>query len=122
MIAYRILEDDIKHGRFKESEISHHRIEHMKKSLKCHRAAIDFDKAFIMRYVKDVEFDFEQDLKDTIKKERGIVIPVKVEKAENKVEKVEKTKARPAPQISPARRPQTKQVRINSPEKRVHEL
>lgn len=110
MIAYRILEDDMTSGRFKESEISHHRIEHMKKSLKCHRAAIDFDKSFIMSYVKDEEFDFEQDLKDTIKKEQGVVIPVvKVEK-------------RPAPQLSPARMPQSKHVRIRSPVKQIHNL
>ena len=90
----------------------------MKKSLKCHRAAIDFDKSFIMSYVKDEKFDFEQDLADTIKKEKGIVIPVKVEKVETAKAKT----LRPAPQISPARRQQPKQVRIRSPEKPTHKL
>lgn len=118
MIAYRILEDDVQNKRFKQSEISHHRIEHMKKSLKCHRAAIDFDKSFIMSYVKDEEFDFEQDLERTIKKERGVVIPVKVEK----VEKGKSKAQRPAPQLSPDRRPQSKQVRIRSPEKQIYNL
>ena len=52
--------------------IPHKRIEMLKKMLKCHRAAIDFDTGFIM---KTVDFDFKKDL---ISKEKKVNVTLRV--------------------------------------------
>ena len=41
-------------------QISHQRIENMMKMIKSHRAALDFDKEFIMKSVKASNFDFKE--------------------------------------------------------------
>ena len=46
--------------------ISHTKIENMKKILKSHRAALDFDRAFVVTSIKtsDVELDWQKELGD----------------------------------------------------------
>ena len=100
MVGYRILMKDQESGDLK-CDISYCRIEHMKSILKCHRAALDFDKGFIMTELTDVEFNIEEDLEKKVKKESGVVIPlVKKEKSIKK--------SRDAPQTSPGRQQQKK--------------
>ena len=43
-------------------QISHQRIENMMKMIKSHRAALDFDKEFIMKSVKASNFDFKEEV------------------------------------------------------------
>lgn len=61
--------------------IPHKRIETLKKMLKCHRAAIDFDKGFIM---KTVDFDFKRDL---ISKEKKVNVTLRVKPETKKMKK-----------------------------------
>jgi hypothetical protein len=46
----------------KDTPIPHRKIEQLKKVLKSHRAAIDFDKEFIMKFVARDGFDIKEDL------------------------------------------------------------
>ena len=48
----------------KDSPIPHRKIEQLKKVMKSHRAAIDFDKKFVMTFVQKDGFDIKNDLDD----------------------------------------------------------
>ena len=51
--------------------MSHAKIETMTKMIKSHRAALDFDKGFIMKNVEASNFDFEQEVElAQVKKEK----------------------------------------------------
>ena len=45
-----------------EQKMSHAKIESMTKIIKTHRAALDFDKKFIMNTVTAVDFNFEEEV------------------------------------------------------------
>ena len=106
MVGYRILDKDRRDGVL-NGDITHTRIERMKLSLKCHRAAMDFDKAFVMTELKEEDFDFEHDVEIAIKKESGIVIPARRKQKDKKI--------REAPQMSPRRQQnKTKSTRHDS--------
>ena len=65
-----------------DAPIPHKRIEMLKKILKCHRAAIDFDKAFITRAVYSKDFDIKKDLLD---KETKPTVTVRVKPEDRKM-------------------------------------
>ena len=54
----------------------------LKKILKCHCAAIDFDKAFIMKAVYSKDFDIKKDLLD---KEAKPTVTVRVKPEDRKM-------------------------------------
>jgi hypothetical protein len=68
MLTYKSLdyihEDGDEEGKMTSNTITHTKIESMKKILKSHRAALDFDKAFVVTSIKtlDVAFDWQKEL------------------------------------------------------------
>jgi hypothetical protein len=46
----------------KDAPIPHRKIEQLKKVMKSHRAAIDFDKSFVLSFVAKDGFDIKNDL------------------------------------------------------------
>ena len=72
-----------------DAPIPHKRIETLKKILKCHRAAIDFDKSFIMTTVYAKGFDIKKDL---LNKEKKLNVHVRVKPENLKMEAKAKKK------------------------------
>jgi len=69
MLTYKTLEmkeseasADAEDGAKKPVTITLHKIESMKKIIKSHRAALDFDKEFIMNSVTSADFNFEEEV------------------------------------------------------------
>lgn len=95
METYKMLEIEAKNTKETEGNssedapIPHKRIETLKKVLKCHRAAIDFDKSFIMKTVYAKDFDFKNDL---LKKEEKLNFSLRVKRENTKVEATAKKK------------------------------
>jgi len=86
METYKVMEleansTETKDSSSEDSPIPHKRIETLKKILKSHRAAIDFDKGFIMKTVY-VKFDMERDL---LKREKKVNVSVRVKPEDRKV-------------------------------------
>ena len=69
--------------------IPYKRIETLKKILKSHRAAIDFDKSFIMQTVYAKDFDYKKDL---LKKEKKLNVSLRVKREDTKMEAKPKKK------------------------------
>jgi len=70
MVTYKTLE--ISKGQSESgSNITLNKIENMKKVIKSHRAALDFDKDFIMKSITATNFNFEQEVEkgDTVRNE-----------------------------------------------------
>jgi hypothetical protein len=70
MLTYKSLdyihEDGGEESKMTSNTITHTKIESMKKILKSHRAALDFDRAFVVTSIKtlDVAFDWQKELGD----------------------------------------------------------
>ena len=64
MLAYKILEtDEMKEVTNEQQDITHHMIEKMKKVVSSHRAALDFDAAFIKKVAVAEGFDLVAEIK-----------------------------------------------------------
>ena len=76
MVTYKQLEMREKDDNTTSTEITHYKIENMKKIIKSHRAALDFDKEFIMKSITVDGFNFDEEVdqkmpaKKRIKRER----------------------------------------------------
>ena len=53
-----------------DNEITYNKIESMKKIYKAHRAALDFDKSFIMKSITADDFNYEEEVECPKKKKR----------------------------------------------------
>ena len=66
MLAYKQLElmenEGVHNPSGDDQQISHKRIEYMVREIKSHRAALDFDKAFIMKSVTASDFEFKEEV------------------------------------------------------------
>ena len=45
-----------------DKDISHQKMERMKHIFKCYRAAIDFDKSFVIEVVSATDFDWDKEI------------------------------------------------------------
>lgn len=70
MVAYKAMESSYTNDDGQQQSISHQRIERMKKALKNHRAAIDFDKSFVLSIVQKADFDFDREINRGEKRKR----------------------------------------------------
>ena len=66
MLAYKQLElmenEGVHNPSGDDQQILHKRIEYMVREIKSHRAALDFDKAFIMKSVTASDFEFKEEV------------------------------------------------------------
>ena len=63
MVTYKLLEEESqkKVAKTGKTDVSYDKIEHLKKVVSSHRAALDFDKAFVMEQVRSTDFNFKRD-------------------------------------------------------------
>ena len=64
MEAYKSLEMKAELG--KDNTISHVKIENMKKVLRCHRCALDFDQGFIAKILEGSDFHYKTEIEDGV--------------------------------------------------------
>ena len=62
MLAYKAIEMNEKDSDLSTEQITHLNIENMKKAIKSHRAALDFDKEFVIKSISVEGFSFKEEV------------------------------------------------------------